>query len=85
MAGTSEDTALTTGARDRDLVPLSEVGRHIGKLLRVVTADGRSFKGQLVSVDGNELVFERHLRSGTIAVPWDKSEIQSLHKVRKRP
>ena len=85
VAETPENTAPTTGARDRDLVPLSEVGRHIGKLLRVVTADGRSFKGQLVSVDGNELVFERHLRSGTIAVPWDKSEIESLHKVRTRP
>ncbi len=87
VAETSEpqSTAPTTGPRKRDLVPVSEVGRHVGEVLKVVTEDGRSFQGRLVSVNGNELVFEKHLRSGMITVPWDKSEIQSLHKVRRRP
>ncbi len=80
-----ENTEPTTGHKARDVVPMSEVGRHVGQLMRVVTADGRTFQGRLVAENGNELVFEKYLRSGMMTVPWDKSEIESLYKVRKRP
>ncbi len=74
-----------TGPRTRDLVRMSEVSRYVGQMLRIVTEDGRSFKGRLVAANGNELMFEKRISSGMITVPWDKSEIQSLYKVRKRP
>jgi len=80
-----ENTEPSTGRKTRDVVPMSEVGRHVGQLLRVVTEDGRTFQGRLVSANGNELVFEKYLNSGMITVPWDKTDIESLHRVRKRP
>jgi len=84
VAETPEEPAARTGGGDRDLVPMGEVDRHIGKLLRVTDEDGRSFIGHLVSVDEDELIFEKHLRSGRISVAWERSEIQSLHGVRSR-
>ena len=65
-------------------MPLSDVARHIGKILRVVGEDGRTFRGRLVAEDGDELIFEKNFSSGTIAVSWKKSEILSLHKIRPR-
>jgi hypothetical protein len=70
--------------KQRDIVPLSDVAKHVGKILRVVGEDGRTFRGRLVADDGDELIFEKSFSSGTMAVSWKKSEILSLHKIRPR-
>lgn len=70
--------------KQRDIVPLSDVAKHVGKMLRVVGEDGRTFRGRLVTDDGDELIFEKSFSSGTMAVSWKKSEILSLHKIRPR-
>ncbi len=70
--------------KQRDIVPLSDVAKHVGKMLRVVGEDGRTFRGRLVADDGDELIFEKSFSSGTMAVSWKKSEILSLHKIRPR-
>ena len=78
-------TEPATGARTRDLVRMSDVSRHVGQVLRVVADNGRTFQGRLVADNGTVLMFEKHYSSGMITVPWNKSEIQSLYRVRKRP
>ena len=78
-------TEPATGTRTRDLVRMSDVSRHVGQVLRVVADNGRTFQGRLVADNGTVLMFEKHYSSGMITVPWNKSEIQSLYKVRKRP
>ena len=76
---------VATGSRTRDLVRMSDVGRHVGQVLRLVAVDGRSFRGRLVADNGTELMFEKNYSSGMITVPWNKSEIESLYRVRKKP
>jgi hypothetical protein len=78
-------TEPATGTRTRDLVRMSDVSRHVGQVLRVVADNGRTFQGRLVADNGTVLMFEKHYSSGMITVPWNKSEIQSLYRVRKRP
>jgi hypothetical protein len=68
----------------RDVVPVHQIGQHIGKRLRIVMRDGNELVVRLVANHGDELEFERRLSSGTMTVFVDPADIRSVRKYRSR-
>jgi hypothetical protein len=68
----------------RDVVPVHQIGQHVGERLRVVMRDGNELVVRLVDDHGDELEFERRLSSGTMTVFVDPAEIRSVRKYRSR-
>lgn len=80
----TEPTKKTTARRAvRDLIHVWEIGNHVGERVRVTTTDGNEFVGVFRGQTGSELRFEKRLTSGTIDVFVDRSEVSSLHRVRR--
>jgi len=74
----------TATITSRDVVPVHQIGQHVGKRLRIVMRDGNELVVRLVANHGDELEFERRLSSGTMTVYVDPADIRSVRKVRSR-
>jgi hypothetical protein len=70
---------------NRDDIPLSRLGDHVGERVRVVTRNGGEFIGHYAGGRDGRLEFEKHVRSGVLVVYFERSELVSVHRHRSRP
>lgn len=86
-----EDTAVPTPVNDGydylsepapsgfRSIRINDASRFLGDYVRFVDRDGGEHNGRLKSIDGELVVFERHLAAGTFTFEYRRSEISNLY------
>ena len=60
------------------VITFARVDEHVGETLNFVRANGRSFCGELISVEGEKLQVRRRLRGGSVVYPVTLSELREV-------
>jgi hypothetical protein len=79
-----EPPAPTKPVSPWETVSMRNVGKYVGEKLRVVTTDGNEFEARFIGETADELLFERRISAGTLAIHVARSEVRSLQKNKKR-
>ncbi len=71
----------TVGPEEEFVLTLQNASQRVGWTMRVTTTDGRTFEGDLRSVDDRSMTFERRLNTGSMTFPIPIADIQKLELV----
>jgi hypothetical protein len=66
---------------DVDEIPIHQASQYVGQTLRVEGRNGLDVMGELVSIKGGVLRFEKRLRSGSAWFEIDRDEIRTIRLV----
>jgi hypothetical protein len=62
-------------------VPVAQLGNWLNTDMIITLADGREFRGEVSSIDGQQIQFKQSLSGGTIVMPFERTSIRQVRVV----